>query len=278
MPRPNQLINVPLDEFLRAVVKAINLYMGAKDTLQLNGKTYNKPQLLAELANQEKPFDDVDNAHKALTLLIAAKEAALPSVLTFANDYIGAIRSAYGSAPATLTKFAVPSRKAPRELTVTEKVAKAAKANATRDARGTRGSRQKQGIKATGDFTVTVSSASGSQPTSSASSAAAPVSTTTTSQPASAPAPVPTAAPIASTPVQPIASAPVVSTPAPAPVSAPVASTPIPAPVASTPAATPLPTVTAAQPASGNPSSIPVTNGVAGSGGAAPMLMNGSDH
>ncbi|MBS2027622.1 MAG: hypothetical protein JST54_06950 [Deltaproteobacteria bacterium] len=278
MPRPNQLINVPLDEFLRAVVKSITLYMGAKDTLLLNGKTYTKQQFLAELANQEKPFDDVDNAHKALTLRIADKEAALPGVLTFANDYIAAIRSTYGSDPATLTKFAVPSRKAPRELTATEKVEKAAKAVATRKARGTMGSRQKEGIKATGDFTVSVGSTSSSQPTSSAPSAAAPVSTTPASQPASALAPAPTAAPIASTPVQPIASAPPVSTPAPAPVSTPIASAPIVAPVASAPAATPLPTVAAAQPTAGNASSIPVTNGVPGNGGAAPMLMNGSDH
>jgi len=60
-----------------------------KHTLSINGKTYTKPQVLALIAQLEKPYDDATKAHVTLTNLVEVRDATATDVLDFATGYAG---------------------------------------------------------------------------------------------------------------------------------------------------------------------------------------------
>jgi hypothetical protein len=70
----------------------------------------------------------------------------------------------YGSAPSTLADYGVTPRKAPTPLTAEQKVARAAKAAATRKARNTMGSKKKKSVKGTVPTAAPVTSTPASPP------------------------------------------------------------------------------------------------------------------
>ncbi|MBS2033331.1 MAG: hypothetical protein JST54_36000 [Deltaproteobacteria bacterium] len=205
MSRFAKYFNVPLEQFLDSIWKAVNEKMPAGAKVSLGGKTYTKPQLLDQIHTMRKPYAAVNDAHDTLRRLIGDRDGTEEAALTFIKSYASAITSAFGATQDVADSYGLLDRQAPRQLSIEEKLAAKSKRLATRAARKTMGKRQKEDVKATGDFTVTVTPPGASQPTASAPTAQ----------------PVITAAP-----------APVVSA-APALIAAPVASTPVPTPSSS---------------------------------------------
>ena len=168
MSRFAKYFNVPLDQYLDEIWKAVNAKMPAGTKVALSGKTLTKQQLLDQIDAMRKPYADVKAAHDTLFRLLDIRDANEEAVLTFAKAYDSAIESAFGSTQDVADAYKLLERQAPRELSIEEKLAKKAKSNATRDARKTMGKRQKEGVKATGEFTVTVTPPGAAQPIASA--------------------------------------------------------------------------------------------------------------
>ncbi|MBS2033333.1 MAG: hypothetical protein JST54_36010, partial [Deltaproteobacteria bacterium] len=187
---------VDVEQILSDAEVGVEANLDKSRTVKIGGPAMKKPDLLAEIAAQRKPFLDVLAARNELEAKIKARDAALPAVLDFVKKYDAGITAELGTDPNVKAKYGLPSKKAKRALTAEQTVRKVAKMRATRELRGTMGKREKERVEATGDFTVSVGQTS-----------QAPSATATP-----APAPVVQPAPVASNP------APTQPSPAPDPV------------------------------------------------------------
>ena len=193
----NQYDGMEVDEILANVNQGVQDNLDKSAVVPMQSGPMKKPDLLATIAAMRKPYLDVQAARNELEAKIKARDAAAPAARDFVQRLDAGLTAIVGTDPNAKAKLGLPKLKAKRQLTVEELASRAAKMRATRKLRGTLGSRQKEDIKATGDFTVTVG-----QPS------AAPIATATSSAPTTTVQP----APVASNP------APTQPSPAPAPV------------------------------------------------------------
>jgi hypothetical protein len=151
---------------------------------------YTTPALVTALQGTVATLTALAAAHAALKVALAAwdaEEAKMgPVVLALRRT----LQSMYVNAPDTLLGFGVEPRKVPAPRTAAEKAASAAKAKATREARGTTSKKQK--LTVSGNVTgVTITPITA--PT------AAPPGQPVTAQPATPAAAPPAAAQVATT-------------------------------------------------------------------------------
>jgi hypothetical protein len=78
---------------------------------------------------------------------VAAEQAAMPNLVAFMNAFEGLIRGMFGNDTAVLADFGLAPRKRPAPRKSVEMAAAAAKAEATRKARGTTGPKAKKAVK-----------------------------------------------------------------------------------------------------------------------------------
>jgi hypothetical protein len=131
---------------LRQAIAGVQKHFGTIPTIVLGGTPTAPSALVATLQAAIKGIDDATTAEKAFhdtvaaqnTALVAAR-AGLKALKTLVESQLGSTASIFGD-----FGFTVPTRKTPDEAT---KAAAVAKREATRAARGTRGKRQKAGIK-----------------------------------------------------------------------------------------------------------------------------------
>ncbi len=120
-------------------------------TFTLEGASYTTVTLMQTLASLSDALSGVLAAHaglKAALLTLAKVVAAIGPVEKACRGFVLA---AYGSSPQQLADFGVPPRKQPTPRTSAQNAAAAAKAKATRIARGTTSKKQKLAVK--GDVT-----------------------------------------------------------------------------------------------------------------------------
>lgn len=102
----------------------------------------------------------IDNRAAVVTARATARDKvktehdALPALVAFMNAYEGMVRFMFGNDTNALADFGLTPRKVPVPKTATEKAVAAAKAKATREARGTKGPKAKQAIH--GNVTATL--------------------------------------------------------------------------------------------------------------------------
>ncbi len=77
---------------------------------------------------------------------VLAERAAMPALIAFIDAFEAFVRLTFGPASAVLTDFGLAPRKAPAPQTAEQKAVAAARRKATREARGTKGPKQKKGI------------------------------------------------------------------------------------------------------------------------------------
>ncbi len=111
---------------------------------------------------------------------VSAEEAATPALVAFMNAFEALIRLMFANDTASLADFGLAPHKQPGPKTTEEKAAAAAKAKATRQARGTKGPKAKKAIHGNVTATLVVTPATPATPQ----APAAPA-------PAEAPAPSP---------------------------------------------------------------------------------------
>src|SRR5579859_1047555 len=129
-------------------IRAEDLLAGLKKhysnvpSLTFASATHTIQELTQALTNLITLRTDVDDARSALKAKLASEAAQAPSILGTMADLTAFIRATISNSPDILADFGI-SKKARKALTGVELAAKAAKADATREARGTTGSRAK---------------------------------------------------------------------------------------------------------------------------------------
>ena len=189
----NQYDGVDVEEILANVNQGVQDNLDKTAVVPMQSGPMKKPDLLAAIAAQRKPYLDVEAARNELEAKIKARDAAAPTARDFVQRLDAGLTAIVGTDPNAKAKLGLPKLKAKRQLTVEELASRAAKMRATRKLRGTMGSRQKEAIKATGDFSVTVGSTSS---TGDASDSSASTPAPALPPIASAPAPVVSGAPV----------------------------------------------------------------------------------
>jgi hypothetical protein len=205
--KPNRAM---LQAKMVAAIAGVKKDLQNASNLSLAGTTYTPTTLATFL---QSVIDAGNAADTARASWLAAAEAAATlaksgtEVLTSLKQYVS---NTFGKTSTQLTDFGFAPRKT-ATLSPEEKVAAAAKREATRKARGTLGPKAK--LKVTG---VTAAAAAAAAATGSNQPAAAPTSPAPTAAPVPAvPAPVPVASPTASPAIAPaaVSAAPPATTP-----------------------------------------------------------------
>lgn len=169
--------NQPVRDGLVAGRQAASEELNDSDRLKIDGQPYSKFELVAHFNELLKTYLEADAAKVALQQKVAARDAGEPQAQAFLRAYAASVATEYGDSSAVRARFGIPEPKARRELSLEEKMQRAAKAQETRRLRGTQGRRQKQRLKAQGNFEVNVSSAPG------AAASAGPASSTASAPP-----------------------------------------------------------------------------------------------
>ncbi|HEY3821893.1 MAG TPA: hypothetical protein VGL81_32225 [Polyangiaceae bacterium] len=141
-------------------VLAANLAAGAQkrfpagSSLSIGGVTLTLADIVTKLTSFAAMRTDVATARAALQAKIAAENAQTTVMRAFINAFVKFVRANFGNQSDVLADFGLEPEKAPTPLTVEQKAAAAAKREATREARGTVGSKAK--LKITGNVTGVV--------------------------------------------------------------------------------------------------------------------------
>ena len=163
--------NIKVTKGTRAALAA-SLAVGAQKhiaagiSLTVGGSLLTLAQIESTLNGFASLRNDVDAARAALQAKLATEEAQTAVMTAFLSAFVKIVRGMFGSQPDVLADFGLQPTKAKTPLTIEQKAAAAAKREATRAARGTMGSKQKQAIKGnvTGVTVTPVTAAPAAQP------------------------------------------------------------------------------------------------------------------
>ncbi len=139
---------------------------------------FTPAQVVAQLQTLVALRQGVNDARATLKAKLAAEASQAPTLREFMLAFVAFVKATFSKSPDVLADFGLAPKKAATPLTVEQKAAKVAKAEATRKARGTMGRKKKLAVH--GDVTgVTVTPVT----------ASAPVAATVSPAPSAAPAP-----------------------------------------------------------------------------------------
>lgn len=142
-------INKPAgdEQKLLTVQAGIQAAIPAGSKVVVGGTSYTQPQLLTKVGQLLAPYQPARDAKQALAAAVKAKKANQPAVQDFLVEFRAAVVALFGRGNPLLAKFGFQPKKA-KTTSSGKKVAKAAKAKATREALGTKGKVQKAEVLA----------------------------------------------------------------------------------------------------------------------------------
>jgi hypothetical protein len=142
------------------VARAENMAAGAEKhfasatNLAFAGASFTPAQVKGSLHLLVTLFTDVNTAKAATMAKLAAQRSQSPALRTLMAAFESFVRATFGNSPDVLADFGLVPRKVRTPLTVEQKATAAAKREATRTARHTKGPKQKKAVK--GDVTGVV--------------------------------------------------------------------------------------------------------------------------
>jgi hypothetical protein len=117
-------------------------------SMPVGGVQYDAANLATKLQGAVAPLVDVANLKAALAKAEAAAEAAIAAARALSQQVDSGFKAAFGLTSPTLTELDLKPKVARTPMTTEQKLLMAAKAKATRIARGTLGPKQKAALKA----------------------------------------------------------------------------------------------------------------------------------
>ncbi len=115
-------------------------------TLDFASQSFTPAELIAQLERLQSLRAGVNAARAALAERLSEEEAQMPALLATMKGLVALLRVRFGGSPATLLKFGLSEPKV-HPPSVKTLAAAAIKREATRQARGTKGSRQRKALK-----------------------------------------------------------------------------------------------------------------------------------
>jgi hypothetical protein len=122
-------------------------HLGAGTQVLMLGSTFTPADITSKLTQIVTLRAAADAAKASSAGKVAAEKQQLPALRAFMSAYTAYVHTAFNSVPDVLADFGLTPKKAPAALSAEAQAAAVAKRNATRDARGTKGSKQKKAIK-----------------------------------------------------------------------------------------------------------------------------------
>jgi hypothetical protein len=116
-------------------------------SLTLASVVYTPAQITAALQLLVSLYADVNTAKSVWKAKLAAVAAQAPALLSLTAALESYVKLTYSESPDVLVDFGLPPKTVKTPLTTEQQAAANAKAEATRAARGTKGSKAKQAVK-----------------------------------------------------------------------------------------------------------------------------------
>jgi len=162
-----------LEQRIRGLVAGTQKH-SPNGSLTFGGATYTATALVQLMQSLADALGAVDSAKASWQDALKNATDVRAKVGPVVQAYRTWLVATYGNAPSTLADYGLTPRKAPTPLTAEQKVAKAAKAEATRTARGTMGKKQKKDVKGTVPATAPGTPSTASPPVAPSPAAGAP--------------------------------------------------------------------------------------------------------
>ena len=174
---------------LQALITSIPIHC-ATTVFSVAGQTFTAPQAVAFLTTVLNAHTAVTAARVARTAAIQALEKSNTAEGAVAREIREAVELQFSNSTVTLNEFAIAPRKQPKPLTPEALAARAAKAKATRLARGTTSKKKKAQISGnvTGVTITPITEPAASAPAATAPAAPSPATPATGGSAAAAPA------------------------------------------------------------------------------------------
>ncbi len=145
-----------LEHALATMLAGVTSAFPAGAVLTMGSVGYDAAALVHKLDGYVAEHQAVHDARVALDAKVAARNAHKAESRDFLAQLEAALRGLLGPASTELAKFGLKPKRAPRPRSSEQTLLQAEKARKTRERRGTKGSRQKQAVKATDPISVTV--------------------------------------------------------------------------------------------------------------------------
>jgi hypothetical protein len=129
-------------------------FPNAAQVLSFGGTTHTVAEVTTAMQTFVTNRTNVAVARTATQVALDTDEAAAPSLLALIGEYTKFVRATFGTTADALADFDLEPPKVPAPRTTAEKAVSAAKAKATRQARGTTSAKQKKSVK--GNITATL--------------------------------------------------------------------------------------------------------------------------
>jgi hypothetical protein len=129
------------------LIAGTKLHFATAASLAFASGQFTPAQVEASLQQLATLRNDVDDARIALKAKLAAEAAQAAALREFMLAFVQFVRATFSKSPDVLADFGLEPKKAAAPLTTEQKAAAVAKREATRAARGTKGSTQLAGIK-----------------------------------------------------------------------------------------------------------------------------------
>jgi len=133
-------------------------------SLTFGGATYTTAALVQELQSLADALAAADAAKASWQDALKDADGVRAKVVPVMQAYRSWLVATNGNAPSTLADYGLTPRKSATPLTSEQKVARAKKAEATREARGTMGKKQKKSVKGKVVTNAPVTSPTATQP------------------------------------------------------------------------------------------------------------------
>jgi hypothetical protein len=154
MSTPKKLNMTTRSALAKALAAGAGKHYPAGTKLPIGGESLTIPEIQAKLTSLASLRSDVVTARSALTAKLVTEAAQAPDLIAFLDAFVQVVRGSFTGQPDVLADFGLKPPKARTPLTAEQQAAAKAKRKATRDARGTTGSKAKQAIH--GDVTGVV--------------------------------------------------------------------------------------------------------------------------
>jgi len=147
MANPNSWKRI--EDALQAAIAGVKSEIADGASLTLAGAVFSKAELISALEADLSHVSAVRDAFLAYKSALQARNGAATEVKAHLANLRIALAGLYGEGSEELAKFGLKPRKPKAPLSAEQELAKVTNARTTRALRGTKGSRQKEAIRAT---------------------------------------------------------------------------------------------------------------------------------
>lgn len=134
---------VLVQDFIQGLLEGTRKHLAAQGTFVMGGEKHDAQSVEAFLVESLVPYQEVETLQRQLQSALAVRAEREDATKRFAVDLADALEVLLGRDREALAAFGLAPPKKRRALTMAELVTRAAKAKATRAARGTMGPRQR---------------------------------------------------------------------------------------------------------------------------------------